>query len=259
VPFSSDPDAEFGGVEHVLAALAVAGVDNCTVWLRPGGDPAALEPGAWGDPQLTYEPPGLGGSARPFLEALLRGGVEEQPAARRLLVVRRAVEVRIGDSWARLEPHPGFEVRVDVDYSGAVAAGPLAAPVGLAVELMDEASDAYVAPLDFLADYAAARTFSFEGDGHPVGAAEMVARGGVHHPRDGTSPPLVAEGARPVGVDEHARHKLVDAVGDLSLAGAQIVGRFTSSRPGHATTRKLLQRFLADPRLNFYEIDYIKL
>jgi UDP-3-O-[3-hydroxymyristoyl] N-acetylglucosamine deacetylase len=214
----NDPGIRVGTVEHLMAALAGSGVDNAVVELD--------------GPEL----PILDGSAAPWLFLIDCAGLAEQPEApRQPIEVRRAVRVQDGESWAELlppGPQEGLEMAVSIDFTAAAIGRQ-----SIALRLTRES---------FRHELARARTFALAEDVGTLRAAGL-ARGGT------LENAVVVDGARVVNPDglrmrdEFVRHKLLDAVGDLALAGAPLRARFRAHRPGHALTNRLLRALFADP------------
>jgi len=207
--------AQVGTVEHLLAALAGLGIDNIRVLLD------------------GPEVPILDGSAKPFVELLLSAGIEEQRRSKRFLVIKREVKVVDGHKLARLSPGPGFHITCSLDFDH-----PLISPTPFKFEFSDGA---------FRREVASARTFGFLGDVQAL-QARGLARGAslanaiaIDHYRV-----LNPEGLR--FPDEFVRHKVLDAIGDLSLFGMPLIGKAHLSRSGHALNTKLVQAVLSDPR-----------
>ena len=201
-------------VEHVMAALNGLGVDNAVVELD------------------GPEVPILDGSAAPFVAAIDEAGIVTQAAARRYLRVMKPVRVTDRGSYAELRPYDaGFRIEVEIDFPHAL--------VGRQSLALD------VTPQSFRRELARARTFGFTCDvsrlwaaGYALGATFentlVVADDRVLNP----------EGLR--FPDEFARHKALDAVGDLALAGAPILGAFRSVRGGHRLNYAVLCALMAD-------------
>jgi len=198
-------------VEHLLAALHAAGVDN--VRIEVDGP----------------EVPVLDGSARAWVSALAHAGLSGQAAPRAPLTIDRTIRVESGDAWAELRPASGFEVEVTIDFphphigrqtwSGSV--------VGPHFEAI-----------------AHARTFGFRADAERLWASGL-ARGAsldntVVYDDNGVMNP---DGLR--SVDEAVRHKALDAVGDAALLGAPIIGRLCGYKAGHALHRALFEAYKA--------------
>jgi UDP-3-O-[3-hydroxymyristoyl] N-acetylglucosamine deacetylase len=206
-----------GTVEHLLAALAGAGVDNAVVELD--------------GPEL----PILDGSASPWLFLIDCAGVIDQAdAARRSIEVLRAVRVEDGEAWAELlppGPHEGLEMAASIDFAAAAIGRQ-----SVALRLTQES---------FRHELASARTFALAEDVGTLRAAGLAQGGTLENA-------VVVDGGRvinPGGLrmrDEFVRHKLLDAVGDLALAGAPLRARFRAHRPGHALNNRLLRALFAD-------------
>lgn len=220
---------EVSTVEHLMAALAGLGIWHALIDID------------------GPEVPIMDGSALPFVRGLMAGGLIRMP--RRLVPALRIlapVRVEDGAAWAELSPSSGphagpnagpgagttLEVAAEIDFADPVI-GRQACDVRL-----DEGS--------FLRELADARTFCRLED-----VAAMQARGRALG--GSVANALVIDGDRvlnPGGLrrpDEFVRHKALDAVGDLALAGSPIIGRYRGSRAGHATTNKLLRAVFADP------------
>ena len=205
-------EARIATVEHLLAALAGLGVDNAVVTLE----------GA--------EVPILDGSAGPFVDAIRGGGLAVLPAPRRVAVVHRAVAVEgRGGAFVRLEPAPVVSV------AGRYVFRP---PVGAQRVAVD------LTPATFAADLAPARTFGFEDEVAALHRSGRALGGSLGNA-------LVYGPQGPVNgerfPDECARHKLVDAIGDLALIGGPWRGRYVADRGGHALNVALVIRALTTP------------
>lgn len=201
-------------VEHVLAALAGLGVDNCRVEVD--------------GPEI----PILDGSAAPFVYLLQEAGIATQRAGKRFLVIEAPVEVRDGDKLARLDPAPELSVQFTVDFDH-----PLVTNQTFAFTFSDRRFAREVAP---------ARTFCFLRDIEKMKSLGLAQGGSLDNAIviDDFSI-LNPEGLR--FPDEFARHKALDAVGDLALCGLPIIGALTARKSGHAMNQALVKKVLADP------------
>lgn len=195
-------------VEHLMAALAALQIDNALILLD--GD----------------EVPALDGSARDFVAAIDEAGVRALPVPRRALRVTKPVRVADGAGWAELRPADrGLHLDVEIAFSG----GP--GRQRLALDLTPES---------FRRELAFARSFGFLGDAERLWREGLALGAGL----DNT---IVFDGDRvlnPLGLrapDECVRHKMLDAVGDLALAGAPLIGAFRSYRGGHGLNLALLE------------------
>jgi UDP-3-O-[3-hydroxymyristoyl] N-acetylglucosamine deacetylase len=204
-----------GTVEHLMSALAGLGIDN----LYADVDAAEL--------------PILDGSAGPFVFLLQSAGIEEQNAAKKFLRVRKPVEVKDGDKWARLEPYDGFKLAFSIVFNH-----PAVDQTGTRVEV-DFADDSYVR------DIARARTFGFTQDVEALRSQGLALGGSLDNAIVMDEYRVLnAEGLRLP--DEFARHKVLDAIGDLYLAGHPLLAAFSAHKSGHALNNQLLRALLAD-------------
>jgi UDP-3-O-[3-hydroxymyristoyl] N-acetylglucosamine deacetylase len=202
-------------IEHIMAALCGLGVDNVVVELD------------------GPEAPIMDGSAAPFVAAIDQAGIVSLAAPRRFTKVLKPIRVTRGNSIGELLPYDrGFRVDVEIDFDH-----PLIGQQSLSIE---------VEPRAFRREVARARTFGFMRDvaklwsaGFALGASLdntlVVAENRVLNP----------EGLR--FADEFVRHKALDAIGDLALAGAPILGAYRSVRGGHKLNHAVLLALIADP------------
>ena len=225
----ADDDARIGTIEHVMAALAGCGIDNAVVEID------------------GPEPPILDGSASPFVFLLDCAGVVAQEAPRTTIAIVRPVRVSDGDAFAELRPPgpgtAGLDMALSIDFP-AVAIGRQALSLRLT-------------PDTFRHELARARTFTLAQEIDQLRAAGLARGGSLENA-------VVVDRARVLNVtglrmpDEFVRHKLLDAVGDLALAGAPLHGRFIAHRSGHTLNHRLLQALFAD-RSAWQEITPVQL
>ena len=201
-------------IEHVMAALSGCAVHNALIEID------------------GPEVPILDGSAMPFVEGFLEVGITGQDAAVRAIRVLRAVEVRDGDAVARLEPAENLEIDFRIEFDEAA--------IGRQEKVMSLANGAFVRELSD------SRTFCRQADVDAMRANGLALGGTLENA-------VVFDGDRvlsPGGLrhrDEPVRHKMLDAMGDLFLAGAPILGRYTGIRAGHALTNRLLRALFDAP------------
>jgi UDP-3-O-[3-hydroxymyristoyl] N-acetylglucosamine deacetylase len=213
---ANDAGVSVGTIEHVLAALAACAIDNVDITLD------------------GPEVPILDGSAAPFVAAIAQTGRMAQTAPRRVLRILKDVMVQEDDKSVTLKPSVGMKFRVDIAFPH-----PMIGPQSYALDMLDG---------QFISDVADARTFGFV---HEVNYLRQqgLALGGsldnaiVLDQQAGTI--LNPEGLR--YADEFARHKLLDAVGDLYLAGGAILGTYHGIKGGHAMNNKILRALFAQP------------
>jgi UDP-3-O-[3-hydroxymyristoyl] N-acetylglucosamine deacetylase len=201
-------------VEHLMAALAGNRIDNAIVELD------------------GPEVPIMDGSAAPFVRLIESAGTEMQDAPRRAIKIMKPVEVAENGSSAALLPDSGFSMSFEIDFDN-----PLIRHQDISLAIDPEAFNAELAP---------ARTFGMLDDWPRLKAAGLARGGSLDNA-------VVVSGDRVLNAgglrfaDEFVRHKLVDAIGDLFLAGGAIIGHFRGSRSSHALTRRLLAAVFADP------------
>lgn len=210
---ANDDGVSVSTIEHIMAALAGCGIHNAELRID------------------APEVPILDGSAAPFVAGLLRAGLRRQDAAVGCIEILRPVAVREGEAVARLEPAPAFEIGFTIDFEDAA--------IGRQEKHLRLANGAFVRELSDC------RTFCRQADVDAM-RANGLALGGTYENA------VVVDGDRilsPGGLrhpDEAVRHKMLDAVGDLALAGGPILGRYTGNRAGHALTNRLLRTLFAD-------------
>jgi UDP-3-O-[3-hydroxymyristoyl] N-acetylglucosamine deacetylase len=212
----SKDGASVSTVEHLMSALAGLGIDNVHV------DVAG--------PEL----PIMDGSAAPFVFLLQSAGIVEQEAAKRYLRVKMPVEARDGDKWARFEPHDGFVLDFTIDFPHPVFGSENRHVI------IDFAENSYTK------EVSRARTFGFMQDVEAMRAAGLALGGSLQNAivLDETRV-LNSEGLR--YDNEFAKHKVLDAIGDLYLLGHPLIGRYTAFKSGHALNNALSRALLDRP------------
>ncbi len=213
--------ASVSTVEHVLSALNGLGVDNAEIVV------------------MGEECPIIDGSAEPFADAILDAGLAGQGARKKFVRILRTVTVRDNDAFAMLEPYNGRAFDVEIDFDSKV--------IGRQRMIFDWS------PRRYANDIAPARTFGF------VAQAKVLRQAGYALGSSLENSIAIEEEkiVNPDGLrfeDEFVRHKLLDAVGDLALAGRPIYGRFKSYKGGHALNALVLKSLFASEQ-NFEIVD----
>jgi UDP-3-O-[3-hydroxymyristoyl] N-acetylglucosamine deacetylase len=221
-----DPSVRVGTVEHVMAALAGCGIDNALIEID--------------GPEL----PALDGSAAHLVFLIDCAGIAPQDAPRRTIEVLRTVRVSDGDAFAELRPArrtpvgtPNLGTNTGLELTMSIAFA--AAAIG------QQALSLHLTPKSFRQELSRARTFALAEDIDRLRAAGMARGGSLENA-------VVVDAARvlnPGGLrmhDEFVRHKLLDAVGDLALAGAPLSASFIAHRSGHGLNNLLLRALLGD-------------
>ncbi len=203
-------------VEHLLAAMAGMGIDNAYV------DVSAAEV------------PIMDGSAGPFVFLIQSAGIEEQSSAKRFIKIRKAVEIRKDDKWARFEPYDGFRVSFKIDFNHPV--------------FKSHTSFASVdfSTTSFLKEVSRARTFGFMRDLEMLRDRNLVLGGSMDNA-------VVLDDYRVLNEDglryedEFVKHKILDAIGDLYLLGHGLIGAYSGFKSGHELNNLLLRKLLQQP------------
>ena len=213
----SSPDGvRVSTVEHLLSALSGMGIDNVLIECN------------------AQELPIMDGSASPFVFLIQSAGVREQTTPREYIRIAHIVEVDHEDKVARLEPFNGFRITFSIDFDHPV---------------VDRGECKTVVDIDeesFVREVSRARTFGFMRDLDYL-KANNLARGGsmANAIVVGEDRILNDDGLRQN--DEFVKHKVLDALGDLYLAGRPIIGHYSGNRSGHALNNKLLRQLFSDP------------
>lgn len=203
-----------GTIEHLMAALRGLGVDNAVVEID------------------GPEAPIMDGSSRAFVAAIDQAGIETLVSRRRMIKVRKPIRVEMGRSFAELVPADrGFRMDVEIDFESSL--------IGRQRRVVD------LTPETFRRDLAGARTFGFVKDVEHLWKLGL-ARGSSLENSVALADDRVLnpEGLR--WVDEFVRHKALDAVGDLALAGTQLIGNFRSYCGGHRLNFLVLEALFSD-------------
>jgi UDP-3-O-[3-hydroxymyristoyl] N-acetylglucosamine deacetylase len=200
-------------IEHLMSAFAGLGVDNATVELS------------------ATEVPIMDGSAGPFVFLIQSAGIAEQAAAKRFIRIRRPVEVRDGDKWARFSPFDGFKVNFQIEFDHPV----------FKRHLQHASMD--FSTTSFLREVSRARTFGFMRDLEYLRAMNLGRGGSLDNA-------IVLDDYRILNDDglryenEFVRHKILDAIGDLYLLGHSVIGEFSGFKSGHGLNNMLLRELV---------------
>ncbi len=211
---SNESGVSVSTIEHLMAALAGCGIHNAVVELD------------------GPEVPIMDGSSARFVREILNAGVRRLDAPVRMIRVLREVSLYIGDVHVSLAPHEGLEISFCIDFPDPA--------IGRQEMSLDMANGAFVREL------CNSRTFCRKSDVDLM-LQQGLAQGG------NLGNAIVVDGERvlnPEGLrhdDEYVRHKMLDALGDLALVGAPLLGRYSGHRAGHAATNRLLRKLFATP------------
>ncbi len=203
-------------VEHLMSALAGLGVDNVYVDLD------------------GPEVPIMDGSAAPFVLLVQQAGLQEQSAPKRFLRVKKRVEVKDADKWARFDPYEGLKLSFSIVFNHPV------------IDKSSQSVTVDFAHTSYLKEIARARTFGFMHDVESLRDSGLALGGGLDNAVVlDEYRVLNAEGLR--FADEFIRHKVLDAIGDIYLLGKPLLGAFSAHKSGHALNNRLLRALLAEP------------
>ena len=209
----NDDGVTVGTIEHLMAALAGCGIDNARVELN------------------GPEVPIMDGSSEPFVSLIECAGVVEQSAPRRVIRILKPVNVEVGDSQATLMPADRPSLDVEIDFDSAFISNQ-----ALSIGLVNGS---------FCKELARARTFGFLHEVEQMRAAGLAKGGSLENAVVVSQDGVLNDGGLRFD-DEFVRHKMLDAVGDLYLAGGHIIGQFSGIRSGHAINNALLRALFAD-------------
>jgi len=215
-----DPDGpKVKTVEHLLSACAGLGLDNLVVDIT------------------AEEVPILDGSAASFVFLLQSAGIVSQAAPKRFIRVKRAVEVREGDGrslkWARLDPLEGYTLAFEIEFDH-----PVVSETGQRF-VFDMGSGQYTRQI------ARARTFGFTKEVEMMRSRGLALGGSLDNAVVVDEFKVLNTGGLRYD-DEFVKHKILDAIGDMMLAGHPLLAAYSAFKSGHALNNKLLRALLAD-------------
>lgn len=208
-------EAKVGTVEHLMSALSGLGIDNCYVDVDA--------------PEL----PILDGSAMPFVYLLQSAGIEVQNVPKRFIRVKKAVEVVEGDKWVRLEPYDGFRLSFKIQFNHP------------AIDRTSTEVDVDLGKHDYIRDVARARTFGFMQEVEAMRNMGLAQGGSLDNA-------IVMDEYRVLNADglrygdEFVKHKVLDAIGDLYIAGKPLLAHYSAYKSGHALNNQVLRALLED-------------
>jgi UDP-3-O-[3-hydroxymyristoyl] N-acetylglucosamine deacetylase len=208
-------DVRVSTVEHLLSALAGLGIDNAFIEVS------------------APEVPIMDGSAGPFVFLVQSAGIEEQNTLKRFVRIRKSIEVRDGDKWARFDPFNGFKVNFEIEFDHPI------------FKKRTQKATMDFSATSFLKEVSRARTFGFMRDLEMMRARNLALGGTLDNA-------IVLDEFRVLNEDglryedEFVKHKILDAIGDLYLLGHSLIGEFSGYKSGHGLNNKLLRSLIAD-------------
>jgi UDP-3-O-[3-hydroxymyristoyl] N-acetylglucosamine deacetylase len=210
---ANDAGVGVATVEHLMAAFAGCEIDNVEIEIS------------------GPEVPIMDGSAEPFVFLVECAGIEEQKAPRRAIRVLKPIIANIGNAVAKLAPADDFSVKLAIDYDNPA----------IGEQVFDLGVDSKV----FKSEISRARTFGFLEDVEALRRAGLALGGSLENAIVVSGDRILNDGGLRYH-DEFVRHKVLDCIGDLYLAGGPIIGCFTGRRIGHAVNNRLLRAVFTD-------------
>lgn len=216
----NDKGVEVATIEHLMAAFAGSGIDNVLVELD------------------SPEVPVMDGSAAPFIFLIECAGIVELNAPRISLRILKEIRIDDGEKFALLCPGNGFSAELEIEFPCA------------AIEYQKYQFD--FSPAAFKAEISRARTFGFLQDVETLRSNGRALGGSLENAVVIDGDDILNKGGLRYA-DEFVRHKMLDAIGDLYLAGGPLIGRFIGSRSGHTLNYGLLRNLFNSPDAWVYE------
>lgn len=209
----SNEQIKISTVEHLLSALVGIGIDNAMVELD------------------GPEVPIMDGSARPFVFMIQSAGIQEQTDSKKFIKIKKTIEVKQDEKWAKIEPFNGFKVAFTIDFDHP------------AFSETSQSSEIDFSSVSYLSQVSRARTFGFTKDIELLRKNNLALGGSVNNA-------IVIDDYRVIneeGVrfqDEFVKHKILDAIGDLYLLGHGLMGSFSAYKSGHHLNNLLLRELV---------------
>ena len=209
----SNGTIQISTVEHLLSALAGLGVDNSLIELD------------------GPEVPIMDGSSRPFVFLIQSAGMQEQNSPKKFIRIKKTVEVKQDEKWAKVEPFNGFKVAFTIDFKHPT------------FTKTSQSSEIDFSSVSYLSQVSRARTFGFVKDIEILRKNNLALGGSVNNAIVIDDYSVInEEGLR--FEDEFVKHKILDAIGDLYLLGHSIVGYFSAYKSGHHLNNLLLRELI---------------
>ncbi len=200
-------------IEHLMSALSGLHIDNLNIFIN------------------AAEVPIMDGSSRPFVDLIEKVGVKKQNKKRKILNIKKTIEVNEKDSSVKITPNNQFSIDFQIDFPSQ-----LVSKQSRQLQLVNG---------NYKTDIAAARTFGFEKDVETLRSNGLALGGSLDNAVVvGENAILNKDGLR--YSDEFVRHKILDSIGDLYLAGSPIIGYFYGNKSGHYLNNQLLRKLFSD-------------
>ena len=209
----SNSHVKISTVEHLLSALAGLGIDNADIELD------------------GPEVPIMDGSARPFVFMIQSAGIQEQNDSKKFIKIKKTIEVKEDEKWAKIEPFEGFKVAFTIDFNHP------------AFNESSQSSEIDFSSVSYLSQVSRARTFGFAKDIELLRRNNLALGGSVNNAIVIDDYKVInEEGVR--FQDEFVKHKILDAIGDLYLLGHGLIGSFSAYKSGHHLNNLLLRELV---------------
>ena len=200
-------------IEHLMSALSGLHIDNLAIYIN------------------APEVPIMDGSSRPFVDLIENAGIKVQNKNRKLLNIKKTIEVKNDSSSAKIIPNNHFSIDFEIDFPSQ-----LVSKQSCQLQLING---------NYKTDIASARTFGFEKDVEHLRSNGLALGGSLDNAVVvGEKEILNKDGLR--YTDEFVRHKILDSIGDLYLAGSPIIGYFYGNKSGHHLNNQLLRKLFSD-------------
>ena len=200
-------------IEHLMSALSGLHIDNLNIYIN------------------ANEVPIMDGSSKPFVELIEEIGIKQQSKKRKLLNVKKSIEVAENNTSVKIVPNNQFSIDFEIDFPSKIVS-----KQSCQLQLING---------NYKTDIAAARTFGFEKDVNYLRSNGLALGGSLDNAVVvGENEILNKEGLR--YTDEFVRHKILDSIGDLYLAGSPIIGYFYGNKSGHYLNNQLLRKLFSD-------------
>jgi UDP-3-O-[3-hydroxymyristoyl] N-acetylglucosamine deacetylase len=215
-------DVVIGTVEHVLSALAGLGIDNAFVDVS------------------NIETPILDGSSFPFALLILAAGIQEQDALKKFIRICETITINDGEDWASLEPYDGFKLEFSLRLNHPYFSEPI------------QSTTLNFSSVNYIRQVSQARTFGLKRDHDRLKSMNLAFGSNLENTVVFDEKGLMnKEGLR--FKEEPAKHKILDAIGDLYLLGNSIIGCYRAIDSTHAINNKLLNALLSNKNAWYYE------
>ena len=200
-------------IEHLMSALSGLHIDNLNIYIN------------------AHEVPIMDGSSRPFVEMIEKVGIKKQSKKRKMLNIKKSIEVSENNSSVKIVPNNQFSIDFEIDFPSQ-----LVSKQSCQLQLING---------NYKSDISSARTFGFENDVKELRQRGLALGGSLNNAVVvGSEKILNSEGLR--FKDEFVRHKILDIIGDLYLAGHPVLGFFYGKKSGHFLNNQLLLKILSD-------------